>query len=515
MRQLFSGGKGRLTSVAFSPEDPRLLAAGYGGEADAAYVALWDIDAGTELPRFPEATGLLAIPMNENGNASVVLAFSPDGRYLVAGVGSPSLFSPTRFPNPLSVWEVATRRLIRRLNGHTGFCRSLEFSRDGKLMASGSHDGTAILWSTESWKATHTLRNPDRGWIYSQAGSEVQDVAFSPDGKILALASRAGTVQFWDVVAGKLMDTLKGHSSAVNAVSFSPDGRTLASGSTDQTVRLWNVETRRELMQLGSGGVELDQVQTLSFAPDGRHLLAGGGHTAFWSAAPPVWHDSERGAEILKLLLKSNVDFQSRIRMLSENLRLHAALEKLDSSDSRVAAALAATQANSHASHGAWLQATQAFDRLVAADRATPGAWLRTPGLLRLARALLQENRPRDAATLLLGGAGAVPRMDFPPPWTRWVMRRPANCCIPCGSPSTNGSLANRATRGCSSCVPSLPASGRMPRPSWPTTRLQSKPSPGRTPSPRPTSGGFTAAEATRMSLCGSGSRRPTITPGS
>ena len=58
----------------------------------------------------------------------------------------------------------------------------------------------------------------------------VEDVAFSPDGKTLAMASREGNVQLWDVATGKLLETLKGHSSAVLAVAFSPDGRTLASG---------------------------------------------------------------------------------------------------------------------------------------------------------------------------------------------------------------------------------------------------------------------------------------------
>src|SRR5262249_12896749 len=156
-------------------------------------------------------------------------------------------------------------------------------------------------------------------------------------------ASREGSVHLWDVASGKLLDTLKGHSSAVHAVVFSPDGRTLVSGSTDQTVRLWNVETRRELLQLAPGGVEFGPVVTLAFSPDGKHLLAGGeGSTAaFWSSAPVVWSDPARGAEKLRLLLKSNADFQSRIRMFSENLRLHEALARLDRKDVRVQAALA------------------------------------------------------------------------------------------------------------------------------------------------------------------------------
>ncbi len=203
----------------------------------------------------------------------------------------------------------------------------------------------------------------------------------------------------------------------------------------------------------------------LAFSPDGQHLLAGGRNIAFWSTAPVVWNDPDRAAEKLRLLLRSNADFPSRIRMLSENLRLHQALEKLDTKDveggawrvegkirppsgdhpppatqhqqrdRRVQAALAAAQANWHASRQAWPEAVAAFDRLRAVDPTAPEAWLRTPGLLRLATALLQENRPRDAAALLSGGAGAGPRMGFPPPFSRLELassiRQPANCCIP------------------------------------------------------------------------------------
>src|SRR5262249_8144909 len=154
----------------------------------------------------------------------------------------------------------------------------------------------------------------------------VEGVAFAPDGRTLAMACREGSVRLWEVASGTLVATLKGHSSAVNAVVYSPDSRTLASGGTDQTGRLWDVETRRELMQLAPGSIELGQVQTLAFSSDGKELLAGGSSTACWSAAPILWNDPARAAEQLRLLLRSNADFQSRIRMLSENLQLHEAL---------------------------------------------------------------------------------------------------------------------------------------------------------------------------------------------
>src|SRR5262245_59819159 len=379
VRELPASEKGVVQSVAFSPTDRRLLAVGYGGQADVSSVALWDIDAPAELARLPGATDLPGFPADLYSRVVGALTFSPDGKYLVAGFGSKGLFSSEASPNPLKVWEVATRRLIRRLNGHTGYCVSLDFSRDGKLLASGSRDGTAIIWSTKTWTRAQTLQNPEKDSLYGGRGM-VEDVAFSPDGKTLAMASREGSVHLWDVATGKPLEPLKGHSSGVNAVAFSPDGRTLASVSGDQTVRLWNVETRRELMQLDPGGVQLDQVQTIAFSPDGKHLLAGGSRSAFWSAAPIVWNDPDRAAEQLRLVLQSNADFRSRIRMLSENLRLHEALAKLDTKDRRVCAALAATQANWHASRRGWPEAVKAFDRLGPPIQPIPRTGCARPG---------------------------------------------------------------------------------------------------------------------------------------
>jgi WD40 repeat protein/serine/threonine protein kinase/tetratricopeptide (TPR) repeat protein len=376
VREIQTTGKA-VARAEFSPTDNRLLAVGYARQDGVPSVGLWDIDAGTELALLPGGSDRVT-----------ALAFSPDGKYLVAAFGS---------PYALAVWDVASRRLIHRLNGHAGPCDSLNFARDGSLLASGSYDGTAIVWSTASWSALHRLVNPDRTFVL--------DVAFAPDGKTLAMASDRGNVQLWDVAGGKLRDTLKGHSSKVKAVAFAPDGRTLASGSYDQTVRLWSIETRRQLMRLDLGRVELGTVFRLAFSPDGKQLLAGGLRMAVWSAAPILWNDPDQAAEKLRLLLNSNADFRGRIRMLSEHLRLHEALAKLESQEVRVQAALAATRANWHASQDRWAEAAREFNRLLAIEPTEPEAWLRTPGLLRLATALLHQDRPLDAARLLQGGA--------------------------------------------------------------------------------------------------------------
>ena len=175
--------------MAFSPTDKRLLAVGYGGEPDVSYVALWDIDAGTELARLPGAADLPELPLDARAWAVGALAFSPDGKYLVAGFGDKNNYlTNARFASPLAVWEIGTRRLIRSLVGHTNYCLSLDFSGDGRLLASGSRDGRAIVWSTATWQVTQTLLNPDKNELGGRG--LIEDVAFSPDGKSLAIASR-------------------------------------------------------------------------------------------------------------------------------------------------------------------------------------------------------------------------------------------------------------------------------------------------------------------------------------
>jgi WD40 repeat protein len=68
-------------------------------------------------------------------------------------------------------------------------------------------------------------------------------LAFSPDGKFLALGSSDGTVRVWDPVLGKELRSLEGHRGIVNSVAFSRDGKRLVSGSTDTTVLIWDTSS--------------------------------------------------------------------------------------------------------------------------------------------------------------------------------------------------------------------------------------------------------------------------------
>ena len=156
--------------------------------------------------------------------------------------------------------------------GHTSFVRSVAFSPDGRLLASASKDQTIKLWETASGRQLFTLTQPDEVWA----------VAFSPDGSLLASGSKDQTVRLWDARAGTEIRVLLGHEGPVHSVAFSPDGKSVASGSWDGKIKLWR---HAEMSGPPGGAVEAaltlsghtDLVMSLAFSPDGKMLASGGG----------------------------------------------------------------------------------------------------------------------------------------------------------------------------------------------------------------------------------------------
>lgn len=125
------------------------------------------------------------------------------------------------------------------MSGHEQDIYSLEFSRDGRILVSGSGDRTARIWDWQTIRCLHELRIND----VEQQDLGATSVAISPDSRLVAAGSLDKVVRVWDAVTGQLLERLEGHKDSVYSVAFMPDGKTLVSGSFDKTLRMWQLGT--------------------------------------------------------------------------------------------------------------------------------------------------------------------------------------------------------------------------------------------------------------------------------
>ena len=186
------------------------------------------------------------------------LAFSRDGRRLASG----------SHDKTIKLWDTDNGKELRTLRGHSGAVRVLAFSPDGKQLASVGEKGTVIrVWNTGSGAAVRTIKGHT---------DVVRSLALSPDGKLLASGSKDQTIKLWDSASGALRETLKAPSSPVIDLTFSPDSLRLASASgthNRRTVTVWDLDSGKELSKVGTG--VLSPHVPLAFAPDGASLAMG------------------------------------------------------------------------------------------------------------------------------------------------------------------------------------------------------------------------------------------------
>ncbi len=117
--------------------------------------------------------------------------------------------------------------------------------------------------------------SPDILWTGDDHTEQVNAVAFSPDGQLLASASGDHTVKVWRVSDGTLLATLTGHYDRVTSVAFSHNGEMLASGGMDMNINLWRVADQTLIRTMGSS----EFILGISFSPDDAFLTSGGGYS--------------------------------------------------------------------------------------------------------------------------------------------------------------------------------------------------------------------------------------------
>jgi WD40 repeat protein/serine/threonine protein kinase len=184
------------------------------------------------------------------------VAFSPDGEFLAAAVGD----------GTVQVWNSHTRAQARLFPVHTGPVYSVAFHPSGKYLASAGADKRARMWE---WETGREVFNRPSGADHNRGTGYC--VAFSPDGRHLAVGSE-GAVNVWDWETGQLaLPSLEGHAPKGISVTFSPDGRRLASGSWTGQIVIWDAKTGNRLHTLSG---HYHPISALAFSRDGQRLVS-------------------------------------------------------------------------------------------------------------------------------------------------------------------------------------------------------------------------------------------------
>ncbi len=160
--------------------------------------------------------------------------YSSDGKHLAVATS-------------IGIWVYGTTNyeVVRFLSEHNGSVNCISFSPNSQILASGSSDKTVRLWDVITGMEKKTLIGHPHA---------INCIAYSPDGKTIASGNTGidggervfeVAVCLWDISTGELKHTLNEFTGEVNSLAFSPDGHILASGEgfPDNAVRLWNTDT--------------------------------------------------------------------------------------------------------------------------------------------------------------------------------------------------------------------------------------------------------------------------------
>lgn len=234
-------------AVAWSPDGKRLAAGG-----SDCRVHVWDVAEQHEILQYTGHSDLIW-----------ALSWSPDGRYIVSGGGYTGISGYKR-DFTLHIWDTTTGKCILTYKGHLMEVQAIQWSPDGKYIASGGNNNAVQVWDPVTGRHIYT---------FTKHTHYVKTLEWSSDSRRLASGSLDDTVQVWDALTGSNVLSYRGHKNPVVALAWLPIGSKIASGGMNKRVQIWNVATGKTLYTYKGHS---DCVRALSWSPDGTRIASGG-----------------------------------------------------------------------------------------------------------------------------------------------------------------------------------------------------------------------------------------------